>query len=95
MPWAASEALDWGLANRLCPSGQAAPVALELASQLAALPQGCLRSDRRSSYEQWGLPLEAAMGNEVRHGLRTLRSGESQAGAARFAAGAGRHGEGA
>lgn len=91
----ASEALDWGLANRLCPSGQAAPEAVELASQLAGLPQGCLRSDRRSSYEQWGLPLEAAMGNEVRHGLGTLRSGESRAGAARFAAGAGRHGEGA
>ncbi len=61
---------------------------------LAALPQICLRSDRASSYEQWGLDLPAALANEVRHGLVPIRSGETVEGAARFAAGAGRHGSG-
>jgi enoyl-CoA hydratase len=87
------EALAWGLANRTCPPGQALAAALELAGQLAAFPQLCLRSDRRSVYEQAGLDLNAALANEVRHGLVPLRAGETLAGAARFAAGAGRHGQ--
>jgi enoyl-CoA hydratase len=33
-----------------------------------------------------------AMVNEVRHGLATIRSGETLSGAQRFAAGEGRHG---
>jgi len=56
------------------------------------LPQGCLRSDRRSAYEQWDLPHLGALGRETTYGLQVIRSGETQAGAARFAAGAGRHG---
>ena len=50
------------------------------------------RSDRRSAYEQWDLPLDQALVNEARHGLRVIASGETEAGAKRFAAGAGRHG---
>lgn len=87
------EALRMGLANRLTEPGDALRVARELAAELSALPQVCLRSDRTSSYEQWGLPLDDAIQVELRHGLEALRSGESFAGAARFAAGAGRHGE--
>src|SRR6202008_3722893 len=49
------EALDIGLANRLVEPGRALETAIELARQVAAFPQNCLRSDRRSSYEQWGL----------------------------------------
>jgi enoyl-CoA hydratase len=86
------EALEWGLANRTCPAGQTLETALRLADQLASLPQVCLRSDRQSLYEQAGLDLNAALANEVRHGLVPLRDGESLAGATRFAAGAGRHG---
>jgi enoyl-CoA hydratase len=86
------EALQMGLANRLSEPGQALPTATELAHQLAGLPQQCLRSDRRSAHEQWGMTEHEAMINEVRHGLATIRSGETLTGAQRFAAGEGRHG---
>jgi enoyl-CoA hydratase len=86
------EAQQMGLVNRLTEPGDARRVALELAAELSALPQVCLRADRASSYEQWGLALDDAIQAELRHGLGVLRSGESCAGAARFAAGAGRHG---
>lgn len=88
----AAEALQIGLANRVVPAGQALAAARTLALQLAAFPQQCLRGDRHSAYEQWGLDEAAALANEFRHGLATLRSGETVAGAARFDAGAGRHG---
>ena len=86
------EARLMGLANRLAPKGGALAAAVELAGQLAALPQGCMRRDRQSSYEQWDLPLPEALANETRLGLDTILSGETQAGAARFAGGEGRHG---
>jgi enoyl-CoA hydratase len=88
------EALAFGLANRLTEAGGALDLALELAASLSAFPQACLRSDRRSSYEQWGMDLTDALANEVRHGLVPIRSGETRAGASRFAAGEGRHGTG-
>jgi enoyl-CoA hydratase len=89
---AAEEALAMGLVNRLTEPGAALRDALALANQLAALPQATLRSDRLSTYEQWDLSEEEAMHNELRHGLATIASGETLAGAARFAAGEGRHG---
>lgn len=88
----AAEAQRIGLANRVVPTGQALAAALALAHEIAALPQRCLQGDRRSMYEQHGLPLGEALANEVRLGLETIRSGETQAGAQRFAEGAGRHG---
>ena len=87
----AREAFDWGLANRLVPEGQALAEARVLAEQLAKFPQTCMRSDRRSSYEQWGLDLAGALVAEGRHGAPALER-ESRAGAARFAAGKGRGG---
>lgn len=87
------DALRMGLANRLVESGQALEGALELARTLAAFPQACLRSDRLSCYEQWSLGAGEAIRNEFRRGLEVLGSGESGAGARRFAGGAGRHGE--
>jgi enoyl-CoA hydratase len=86
------EALRMGLANRLVERGRARAAAVELAHQLARFPQRCLRADRLSAYEQWGMPFEQAMRNEFRRGAEVIRSGETLAGAARFAAGAGRHG---
>ena len=86
------EALSWGLANRLVSSGEALQHALTLANELARFPQFCLRSDRLSSYEQWSLPMDEALNNETRHGMQVLRSDEARTGAARFAAGHGRHG---
>ena len=87
------EALRMGLANRLVESGQALEGALELARTLAGFPQTCMRSDRMSCYEQWSLSTEEAMRNEYQRGLAVLQSGESVAGAQRFAGGAGRHGQ--
>jgi enoyl-CoA hydratase len=87
----AQEALDWGLANRLVPQGQALAEAIALARQLTRFPQTCLRSDRRSSYEQWGLDVTAALVNEAERGLPALQA-EARSGAARFAEGKGRGG---
>ena len=89
------EALRMGLANRIVPAGSALDAAEALARELAALPQGCLRSDRRSSYDQWDRGLTAALTRETELGMTVIRSGETQAGAERFAAGAGRHGHSA
>ncbi|MES2341585.1 MAG: crotonase/enoyl-CoA hydratase family protein [Pseudomonadota bacterium] len=91
-PVAAEEAYAIGLANRLVPRGQALAAAIELAEQLSAFPQACLRSDRTSALAQWSMDWEGAARNEVELGLETLRSGSAQQGAARFAAGEGRHG---
>ena len=87
----AAEALQFGLVNRLVAPAELAGHARELALQLAALPQTCLRHDRRSAYEQWGLAGPAALENEFRLGLDTLASGEAAAGAREFRGGAGRH----
>ncbi|MGA2208376.1 MAG: crotonase/enoyl-CoA hydratase family protein [Acidimicrobiales bacterium] len=85
-----AEALAIGLANRLVPAGEALAAAQQLAGELAALPQDCLRSDRLSVLEQEGLGEAEALVNEVGHGIPVL--GGALAGAARFSAGAGRHG---
>ena len=86
------EALRMGLANRLTEPGGALAAAVELAHQLAAFPQRCLRSDRESAYRQWGLGLDEALALETELGLAVIRSGETAEGATRFAGGEGRHG---
>jgi enoyl-CoA hydratase len=87
----APEAAAIGLANRVVPAGQALAAAHELAAQLAAFPQTCLRSDRASVLDQEGLDEATALAAEFAHGRRALAE-ETGPGAARFAAGAGRHG---
>lgn len=82
-----------GLANRICDPGQALESAVELADTLARLPQRCMRNDRLSVLRQWDLTWDAATHEETRLGLDTLDSGETEAGAKRFAAGRGRHGD--
>lgn len=87
------EAERMGLVNRVVPSGMARAEAEALAHQLAALPQECLRQDRLSALEQEGLDEAEAMANELRHGIVSLGAGAGAIeGAARFAAGEGRHG---
>jgi enoyl-CoA hydratase len=86
------EALALGLASRVVPPGTALEAAVTLAQQLAALPQVCLRSDRLSALEQWGLTEADAAVNEARRGRQVIDSGETLAGARRFAGGAGRGG---
>jgi enoyl-CoA hydratase len=86
------EAWRLGLANRLTEPGEALETARGLAHDLAALPQTCLRNDRRSAYEQDGRSLDDAIANEYRLGVATLSSEEFASGVARFVAGEGRHG---
>jgi enoyl-CoA hydratase len=87
----AREALAMGLVNRVAATGQARAEAEALARDLARLPQVAMRGDRLSAYEQWDLPYQEALANELRHGLSALGA-EAVAGARRFAAGVGRHG---
>lgn len=89
-PVDADEALQIGLANRVTKAGEALATAKELALQIAAFPQACMRADRLSAYEQSRMSVEEAMENELRHGLGVMD--EAVAGAARFRDGAGRHG---
>jgi enoyl-CoA hydratase len=88
----ADEALRLGLATRVVPSGTARDAAVALATELAALPQVCLRNDRASVYAQWDLDLSQALRTEAELGIATLRAPGAMDGAARFAGGAGRHG---
>ncbi|WP_246449461.1 crotonase/enoyl-CoA hydratase family protein [Novosphingopyxis iocasae] len=90
-PVTAAEALDMGLVNRMTLQGQALAEAQELARQIAAFPQGCLRADRASALAQWDLPLPDALAAEGA-GAFPIVAAEAIAGAKRFAEGAGRHG---
>lgn len=84
-----SRAMDLILTGRPV-EARAHPVAL--AKDLAAFPQKCLRNDKRSALAQWDLDEEAAIIDEMSGGLKVIASGETVAGATRFASGAGRHG---
>jgi enoyl-CoA hydratase len=92
-PVDAREALAFGLANRVVPAGRAREEAEALARAIADFPPRCGRSDRRSAWDGLGLPLPEALANEFALGKATHDTGESQEGARRFAAGAGRHGQ--
>ncbi|MDP6691277.1 MAG: crotonase/enoyl-CoA hydratase family protein [Alphaproteobacteria bacterium] len=85
------EAIDWGLATRRAPKGETRAEAEELARQIATFPQIAMRSDRMSAYRQAGQNLADAVAEEKALSL-AAKEAEAQAGAARFAAGEGRHG---
>lgn len=87
----AEEAARIGLLTRLAPLGQALAEAQRLAHTIAAFPQIAMRSDRRSTYEQWDLAEAGAIANELAHSIEARRH-EAVSGARRFAAGEGRHG---
>jgi len=91
-PIDAQEAERIGLATRVVPRGQAREEAEKLARTIAEFPPNCVLSDRRSAYELLGKTLDAGLRREYALGLATMKTGESLAGAQRFAAGAGRHG---
>lgn len=92
-PVGAVEAQSMGLANRVVPSGNSLEAAVELAQSIARFPRQCMLNDRQSALEQWDLDFEEALVNEARLGRETLLSGETVAGATRFAAGRGRGGD--
>ncbi len=87
----AQEALSFGLANRVVEAGSARATAEVLAQDIARFPEVCMRSDRRSAYEQWTMPLSEALSHEAElGGDARLIAGE---GAGRFASGMGRSGD--
>jgi enoyl-CoA hydratase len=88
----ADECLRIGLCERLVPKGQARDAAEEMAHMIARFPQAALRADRRSVYLQHDLLVPAALEREWTNNTGVFRA-EGAAGAARFASGAGRHGD--
>ncbi|MGC1166793.1 MAG: crotonase/enoyl-CoA hydratase family protein [Solirubrobacterales bacterium] len=91
-PVAAEEALRIGLVNEIVAAGAHVERALELAERIAAFPQETMLADRRAAIEGSGLPLAEGLALEHRLGRETLHVAVE--GAARFAAGEGRHGSG-
>lgn len=88
----ASEALAMGLVSRVVPDGTARAQAEQLARSIAAFPWTCVLEDRASVYESMDREFQAAMENELDHGLRSLAAPELGEAVARFVAGAGRGG---
>lgn len=88
----AEEAQRIGLVTAVVEPGRHLERALELAEGLAAFPQETMLSDRRAALEGMGKPLEEGLRLEHRLGREVLDV--AVRGAARFAAGEGRHGEG-
>jgi enoyl-CoA hydratase len=86
----ADEALAMGLANRVVPPGESRAAAEALAAQIAAFPEACMRSDRRSVYDSLGQDDAGALSREFELGLATLQAGTE---VDRFVAGEGRGGK--
>lgn len=87
----ANEAAAIGLATRVVPHGAARREAEELAVQIAQFPEIAMRSDRQSAYGQDGMDITEALAQEDRF-AHVAKRVEARGGAARFAAGSGRHG---
>lgn len=92
-PVSAQEALEWGLANRVVEDGKSREEAEKLARDIALFPKTCMRNDRLSACEQFGMSLKDAMANEFEWGLKTLASGEYLVGSDAFTQGKGKHGK--
>jgi enoyl-CoA hydratase len=86
----AAEAERIGLVTAVTAPGDHLTRALELAEALAAFPQETMLADRRAAIEGIGLPFAAGLALEHRLGRETVEV--AARGAARFAAGEGRHG---
>jgi enoyl-CoA hydratase len=87
----ATEALAMGLVNRVVESGHVRGAALDLAEEIAAFPEVCMREDRLSTYEGLGHAEFDAMAIEFAHGATSLRA-DMRDNVSRFVAGEGRHG---
>ena len=88
----AEEALRIGACEQVVADGKCREHAEAMAQEIARYPQACMRADRRSVHMQQGLSLREAMRKEWYNGIPAFAA-EGAAGAARFAAGKGRHGD--
>ncbi|MFX1503440.1 MAG: crotonase/enoyl-CoA hydratase family protein [Promethearchaeota archaeon] len=91
-PINAQDAYDWGLVNRLVDIGEAKNEAEKLGRKIADFPQMCMRNDRLSAYNQFGLDIIEAMKKEFELGLKSLKSREYIEGSKDFLKGKGKHG---
>jgi enoyl-CoA hydratase len=91
-PVEAEEAHRIGLVNEIAEPGKHLERALDLAERIAGFPQETMLADRQAAIEGFGLPLADGLALEHKLGRETLPVAVQ--GASRFAAGAGRHGEG-
>ncbi len=91
-PVPAEEARQIGLVNEIADPGKHLDRALELAEKIAGFPQETMLADRQAAIEGFGLPLDDGIALEHKLGRETLHV--AARGAARFASGEGRHGEG-
>src|SRR6202034_2928412 len=80
---AEADAAQMGLVSRVVAKGEARSAAQQLAHEIAALPQTCLRNDRMAALEGIAIDTQAAMANEFRRGMTTLAAAESADGVAR------------
>ncbi|MEX2504843.1 MAG: crotonase/enoyl-CoA hydratase family protein [Egicoccus sp.] len=87
----AEEARAMGLVTSVAEPGDALAAALELANELARLPQTTLRADLASARAAFDRPLPEALLAEHDGGVAAIEAG-GMTDVARFRAGAGRHG---
>jgi enoyl-CoA hydratase len=87
----ATEALAMGLVSRVVEKGFVRTAALDLAEEISAFPEVCMREDRLSMYEGLGRPEAEAMAIEFAHGSTSLRA-DMRENVTRFVSGEGRHG---
>jgi len=88
----AGDCLRIGLCEMVVPEGKARQAAEDMARAVARFPQAALRADRRSVYLQYGLSGRMALEREWTN-CSGVFAAEGAAGVARFANGAGRHGD--
>lgn len=91
-PVPAEEAHRIGLVNEITEPGQHLDRALELAERIAGFPQATMLADRQAAIEGFGQPLANGLALEAKLGNQVLDIAVK--GAARFASGEGRHGQG-
>src|SRR4051812_38379517 len=78
-PVDAQEALRIGLANEVVPEGRALERALGLAREIAALPQGAIRTDKETLMRNVGRTLEEQLRNEAEATLSMFLRRDSHA----------------
>jgi enoyl-CoA hydratase len=78
-PVDAEEALRIGLVSEVVPAGAAVDRALELAHEIAALPQGAIRTDKETLLRNVGRTLEEQLRNEAEATLSMFMRRDSHA----------------